>query len=170
MKFDDYSAQVGWNMLFMKTVRKYETQYHISIPRRPNGNPAEGSIREINKRWHRIMIRNKVPERLWDYELVWISETGNVSILSSRYASGRNLLEYITGETPDISEYLDFTFYDWVTYHANEGLGELSIGRWLGVSHKVGQAVYYWILPVSGIMILCTTVQRLSRSKKETDE
>ena len=93
-------------------------------------------------------------------------QTGNLSVLSSCYASGRTPLEYITGETPDISEYLDFTFYGWVTYHKNEGLGELSIGRWSGVSHKVGQSMSYWILPVLGIVISCTTVQRLTRSEK----
>ena len=69
------------------------------------------------------MLKNKVPERLWYYGLVWISETGNLSVSISRYASGRTPLEYITGETPDISEYLDFIFYDWVTYRANAGLG-----------------------------------------------
>ena len=50
LTFDCYSAQVGRNTLFMKTVRKYDTHYHISSPRRPNENPVEGSIREINKR------------------------------------------------------------------------------------------------------------------------
>ena len=48
LTLDGYSAQVGRNTLFMKTVRKYETQYHISSPRRPNENPDEGSIRELN--------------------------------------------------------------------------------------------------------------------------
>ena len=38
------------------------------------------------------------------------------------------------------------------------------------MSHKVGQAMSYWILSVSGIVISCTTVQRLTRSEKETDE
>ena len=81
-----YQAQVGWNTLFMKMVRKYDTQYHISSPCRPNANPAEGSIRLLNKIWYRIMLKNKVPERLWDYGLVWISKTGNLSVSSSRYA------------------------------------------------------------------------------------
>ena len=90
----------------MKTVRKYDTQYHISSPRRPNESPDEGSIREVKKRWYCIIITNKVPEKLWDYGLVWISKTRNLSVSSSRYASGRTPLEYITGETPDISEYL----------------------------------------------------------------
>ena len=65
---------------------------------------------------------------------------------------------------------MDFTFYDWVTYRANAGLGELYIGRWLGVSHKVGHAMSYWILPFSGMVISCTTVQRLTHSEKATDE
>ena len=75
------------------------------------------------------MLKKKILERLWDYGLVWIIEAGNLSVLSSRYARRRTPVEYIPGETPDISEYLDFTFYDWVTYRANAGLLELSIGR-----------------------------------------
>ena len=122
LRFDGYSAQVGRNTLLIKTARKYDTQYHVSSPRRPNESPYEGSIREVKKRWYRIIITNKVSEKLWDYGLVWISETRNLSVSSSHYASGRTPLEYITRETPGISEYLDFKFYDWVTYRANEGL------------------------------------------------
>ena len=49
LTFDGYSAQVCRNKLFMKTVGKYDTQYHISSPSIPNENPAEVSIRERNK-------------------------------------------------------------------------------------------------------------------------
>ena len=122
LTFDGYSAQVGRNTLFKKTVMKYDTHYHISGPCRPNENPSEGSIMELKKRCYRIILKNKVPERLQYYGLAWISKAGNLSVSSSRYASGRTPLEYITGETPNISEYLDFTFYDWFTYRANVGL------------------------------------------------
>jgi hypothetical protein len=45
----------------------------------------------------------------------------------------------VTGETLNISEYLDFGFYDHVSFKENAGLGVTSIGRWLGgVSHRVG--------------------------------
>ena len=71
----------------------------------------------------------------------------------------------VTGETPDISEYIDFGFYDWVTYQANCGLGKLSIGRWIGVSHKVVQLMLYWILTVSVKVISCVNVQRLTEAK-----
>ena len=76
----------------------------------------------------------------------------------------------ITGETPDISEYLDFGFYNWVTFRTNAGLGEPSLGRWLGVSHKIGQLMSYWILPESAKPISCVTVQRLTDAERATDE
>ena len=72
--------------------------------------------------------------------------------------------------SPDIREYLDFTFYDWVTYHEKYGLGELLLGQWIGVSHKVGQDMSYCILPVSGILISCTMVQILTQEEKATEE
>ena len=62
------------------------------------------------------MQKRSVPRRLWDYGLVCVSETGNLTVSGSRYAQARTGLEIITGETPDISEYVDFSFYDWVTY------------------------------------------------------
>jgi hypothetical protein len=76
----------------------------------------------------------------------------------------------MTRETPDISEYLDFGFYDWATYRTNAGLGEPSIGRWLGVSHKVGQLMSYWILTVSGRVISCVTVQRMTNAELNMDD
>ena len=85
------------------------------------------------------MKRLNIPKRLWDYLIIWICETFNLSVSSSHYANGRTPIEIITGETPDISEYLDFGFYNWVTFRSNAGLGEVSIGPWIGVSHKVGQ-------------------------------
>ena len=85
-------------------------------PRRPDENPAEGTIRELKRHFYSIMRRKGLPKRLWDYLIVWICETYNISVSSSRYANGRTPVEFITGDTPYISEYLDFGFYDWVTY------------------------------------------------------
>ena len=87
-----------------------------------------------------------------------------------RYADGRTPIEIITGITPDISEYLDFGFYDWVVFRSEAGLGPIELGRWLGVSHRIGQQMSYWILPRSGIPISVVTVQRLTNLEQSTDE
>ena len=117
-----------------------------------------------------IILKNKVPKRLWDYDLIWTFETGNLSVSCLRYASGRTPLEYIPGKTPDISEYLDFTFYDWITYRTNSGLDELSTVRWIGVSNKVDLMISYCVLTVWGHVISCVTVQRLTNSERNNDE
>ena len=76
----------------------------------------------------------------------------------------------VMGETPYISEYIYFGFYDWVTYRSNAGLGKLSIGRWMGVYHKVVQLVSYCILTVSETFISCVNVQRLTEVNHTTEE
>ena len=53
------------------------------------------------------MATNNTPLRMWDYALVYESE------ILSMIARGDDLipgLEKITGETVDITEYLDFAF------------------------------------------------------------
>ena len=42
------------------------------------------------------------------------------------------------GETPDISEFSNFPFFEWVWHQDNAGSRENLIGKWLGVSSPVG--------------------------------
>ena len=104
------------------------------------------------------MLRKKVPKQLWDYGIKWVCEVMQCTASTSGDLSRRTALEQLTGETPEISEYLDFTFYDWCWYNDNTGLGETKLGQWLGVSHHVGSSMSYWILTQKGNVILCTMV------------
>ena len=68
----------------------------------------------MKKRWKRRMIQKRVPKRLWDYGLVYEAE---ILSLISRGHGKRPGLKQVTGKTVDISEYLDFTFYNMVWYY-----------------------------------------------------
>ena len=68
----------------------------------------------------------------------------------------------MTGETPDISEYLDFGFYEHVSYKENARLGMTAIGRWLRVSHRVDGLMFYWILKQKGMVTPRKKFQRLT--------
>ena len=114
--------------------------------------------------------KKNIPDRLQDYGIDYVCKTANLTVNSSRYSDGRTPLEIIRGETPDLSEYLDFGSYEWVTYRNNAGLGIPEVGRWLCVSHRFGQLMSYWILPKSGIPVSCTTVQKITNLEKLTDE
>jgi len=111
------------------------------------------------------MWQKAVPEHLWDYGLCWVSKINN---RTARGPEDCTPIEEITGTTPNISEWLDFDFYDWCWYWAGP-YHELTedkaeIGRVLGVAHHVGSDMCYWVLTRSGNVIACTTVQCMSRS------
>jgi hypothetical protein len=76
----------------------------------------------------------------------------------------------VTGESVDISEYLDFGFYDWIWYRDNAGLGETKLGRWLGVSHQVGPLMSFWILTAGAQVLSRTTVQRVTNLELQVVE
>ena len=104
------------------------------------------------------MDERNAPQRLWDYGIVYESE-----ILSrmSRGHDDRTGYERLTGQTPDISEWLDFTFYDLIWYynleHPDITDNSRKLGRWLGISHRIGSDLTYWILTESGKVISCST-------------
>ena len=53
-------------------------------------------------------------------------------------------LKRLTGYTTDISEWLEFKFYDLVWYWDNQNdSNETKIGLWIGVSNKLGIAKCY---------------------------
>ena len=79
-------------------------------------------------------------------------------------------LENLTGETEDISDYLDFGFYDQTWFRENSGLGKRELGRWLGVLHRTGRDMYYWILKANGYVASRTTVQRITNLESEISE
>jgi hypothetical protein len=133
--FNGAAEQVKRKTEFMKQVRKYSIDYHIIEPHRPQQNRAETIIREMKRRWFRQMVKHKVPKRLLDYSIVWACKIMSLTSNSAFSLEGCTPAEQITGKTPDISEYLDFGFYDWVWFKENAGLGENKIGRWLGVVH-----------------------------------
>ena len=129
LTFDRAQVQIGQKTLFQHVLRKHNIDHHTSAPRWPNKNPSEAAIREVKLCMYHIAHKKQIPKRFWDYLIVWVCKTRNLTVSSSRYADGRSPIEIITRETPDISEYLDFGIYDWVSYQTNARLGPLCIGR-----------------------------------------
>jgi hypothetical protein len=63
------------------------------------------------KCWKLRMQKKNVYSWLWDYSLVY---EGELFTRMSHGNDSRSGYEQVTGETPDISEWLDFEFFDLV--------------------------------------------------------
>ena len=132
LTFDGSKEQTCKGTEFMKQVRKNDIKFHIIEPERHNQNPCEGVIRELRKKWFRTMINNNVPRRLWDYGYRWVSEIMQRTYVREGRLDAGVPIENVTGETWDISEYLDFGFYNWIWYWDLAGLGDTTSGNGLG--------------------------------------
>ena len=84
--------------------------------------------------------------------------------------NGINPVEFVTGDITNISELLEFSFYDQCWYKENAGLGETYIGKWLGVSHRIGPLMSYCILTAQGTVISWTNVQCITHLETQTAE
>lgn len=76
--------------------------------------------------------------QLWEYGLVYILE---IQWLLAQGTNQQNVIEKVLGQMVDISEGLDFDFYDRVWYwdHQKTDMSndQAQIGRWLGMARCV---------------------------------
>ena len=97
---------------FIREARRMRTKPYTTEQGRKNQNhAAERDIGFLARRWRLRMTKKRVPQRLWDCGLVYEAE------IVSRMARGsdkRTGYEQVTGQTPEIGEWLDFEFYDLV--------------------------------------------------------
>jgi len=170
LHFDGSKEQTCKGTEFVSQIRKNDIDYHVIEPERHNQNPAEGVIREIRRKWFRTMIRKRVPRVFWDYGAKWVAEIMRLTHTTAGGMNGCIPTEKVTGETPDISEHLDFGFYDRVWHFDNAGLGPEMPGRWLGMSHCIGSLMSYYVLTQTGSVISRTTVQHVTNLEMQTEE
>ena len=168
LTFDGSKEQTQKKTEFMKQIRTHNIDYHVSEPNLHNQNFVEGVIRELRRKWFRIMVRKRVPKELWDYGMRWVSETMALTYTTAGSLRGQVPLTNVTGETADISEYLDFGFYDEIWYKDNAGASKFEPGRWLGVSERTGRLMCYHILTQTGSVVSRSTVQRVTELEKST--
>ena len=91
------------------------------------------------------MVSKKYSKRLWGYGLVYQD-----AILSriDHGKTGCTGIEKVTGQTPDISEYLDFDFHDHVWWLDKKQPSKMNdniiFGRCLRISHNIGSDMCCW--------------------------
>jgi hypothetical protein len=136
----------------------------ITEPYSPWQNQAELNIREAKKKIHLLMSRTNTPKCLWDYCASYVADITCLTANDIYVLHGRTPHEMVTGNTPDITEYVEFSWYQPIIYYEDLLFPDTKrkIARWLGVAHRVGQALCYWLLANSGQVIARTTVQQLT--------
>ncbi len=156
---------------WLKVVKKYHIKTTETEPHSPWQNRAEAGIRELKRHTSRLMRSSNSPKTLWDFCCTLVSKLRTMMPNHHYTAHGRTPHEIVTGETPDISEYVAFKWYQAVWYLDSDSYPEerKKIGRWLGVSHRVGQAMCFWILTANASVISRSSVQAISPDELKSE-
>lgn len=135
----------------------------------PWQNKAEVENRELKRHTRCIMSRSGNPSALWDFCCQCIVELCNYMVRSLPQQKGRTPYAILTGNTPDILEFLEFAWYQPVWYYELTTFPSQTrhLGRWIGVAHHIGQVMCFWILPTSGVPIARTMTQPIPRQDME---
>ena len=164
LKSDMAATFVGPHTDFQRAIRKYGIKMTFCEPYRHNQlQQVDVAIRDLKRRWRLTMTSKNVPCRLWCFGF---EHQARLMLYIPRGRNERTGYEMVTGHTPDISEFCDFDFYDLVWYwrapHPSMAEHDRELARWMGVAHRHGSDMCYWLLPVSGKPIVTTTLQHVT--------
>ena len=164
---DNAPEMVGENTEFAKTANFWKIDCTSTEANTPKQNHMEPIIGALRRRFLHMRDSKGAPNRMWDFGLKWNAETWSRTYRESTERTG---IEQLTGDTPDISEYTDFSFYDRVWYWDSPSSQEpAQVGRWLGVSHRVGSSMCYYVLTDKAEILSRTTVQPISDLEMGTE-
>ena len=105
-----YKEQTSKGTDFIKEFRKYGIYLNVTNTDCHNQSKVEGLIRKMSKKWFIFILRKKVPHILLGYVLRRVTKIVQRNYGSAGSLHYRKSIEEVTGETSDISDYLDIHF------------------------------------------------------------
>ena len=125
---------------FKKKCQKFDIEQSATEQHSPWQNRAESGIRETKSFVSKTMEWYQVPLHLWCFAYKYAAEVLSFVVPGSFQLQNCTPYDSVMHYTPDISEYINFHFYQWC-YYWDEAEKEKKIGRWLGIAHQVGQSM-----------------------------
>ena len=141
-------------------ISNYRIRHHITEPHSQWQNKAEAEIREVKRMIKHHMYKSRCPKRFWDYCGEWVSAIRRFAAHNISSLNGTNPYEHIHARTADISEYVQFDWYQFVWFiEPSDGLEpKKGLGRWLGVALDTGSKMCYNILNNKGNVVKRSSV------------
>ena len=157
---------------FRRKLQEVDCKVRRTEPHTPWSNAAELAIREGKKHAGRIMVRQRVPRKLWDHCLELVGYIRSCTALDTFELDGQVPETIVSGQTADISPFVEHAFYDWV-YFLDTSIkfpnDKMVLGRWLGPAHNIGPAMTAKILKSNGEVLYRSTYRGLTTTELQSD-
>ena len=132
---------------------------------KPWTNYAETVVRELKRSAGRMMVKSKAPKNLWDHCMELAALQRSHTAMDIYGLQGQTPEAHLTGETPDISHFVDYEWYQWVKYIDNKSKypDELEVyGKYLGPSNSMGNVYTSKILKPNGQTVYTSSFRSMN--------
>ena len=153
---------------FRKKAKEMNCRVKQTEPYSPWQNACEGAIRELKRGADRKATKMQSPSKLWDHCLELEGYIRSHTALDQYQLKGEVPETIVSGQTADISPFVEFGWYEWVMWwNTTSGYPEPreELGRWLGPDPDVGPALCSKVLKSNGQWIYTSTYRRLSEEE-----
>ena len=155
---------------FCQKVREAGVHIKTTEPHSPWSNAAESAIRELKRGVGQKMLHTGAPKRLWD-DCMELEAYIQSHTASSIYELHGEVPEtHVSGETADISQICQHSWYDWIMFRDTTISfpdDKLQLGRYLGPSIDIGPAMTAKILKGNGQVVHRTTYRGLTPEEQD---
>ena len=115
----DNSKMQRWGKELQDKMRKWLVQMEYTEPHHPQQNPAESrAVAWLKQNIKVLRIHTGAPKTVWLWMAKYLADIHNVT--ADETLDWKTPWSKRKGETPDISAYLQFKFYEAVYYHDDE--------------------------------------------------
>ena len=154
-------AKAEFSKNVKRILREYGIRSHRSEPYHQNQNLAERRIQDVKMLSNTILDRTNSPEDLWFLATEYSAYLLNH--LAVRTLNWKTPIEVATGETPDISNLLQFHWYEKVYYldpRSSYPSPREKLGHFVGVAEDVGDTLTYKVLTSDTRQVIFRSVVR----------
>ena len=143
---------------WLKKCKKHNIHMRLTEPHSPWQNQVELMGGLIKRKVRRLMRNTNTPIRLWDYCWRYVASIQSLTASNQIQLDGRTPYEKVHGYTPNISEFIQNKWYDWIIFHEPDDPMKWNVGRWLGPAHSSGQGMAYNVLKSNGRVAVRSTI------------
>ena len=166
----DNSKMQRYSKKLIDRLREWRVKNEFTEPHHPQQNPAElRAIRWLKRNIQVLRIRTGAPESTWYWMAKYLVDIHNIT--SDVTLGWTTPWSKRRGETPDISAFLQFRFYEPVYYLDTSQpfpSTKEKLGYWLGITDNVGDKLCFHILTSDTHRVIERSVVRSADARNQT--
>ena len=156
-----------WNQL----VDDYMIHHLTTVPYSQFQNRAESEIRELNRGTWKFLRLKRALKQVWCFCAGWYAGVKRLAASDIFRLGGRTPAEKRLGNTPDISEYVQFDWYEFVKYNdiGTDDNQHVKYDRVLGPCETSGTNMCFYILTKKCSVVVRDTMSSLLNEESRRD-